>query len=772
MRLRNNNNQLNNNDLNKPTMSDSTLAVWLAFELDGEIEEVEVQVSQLSTIGELRRRIFSEALFPLPLGVSESDVSLGREDATRFRALKSSDIVAEVVAAPPRNALTVQLTRGSYVVSSRGSYIRSRSANGSNTSNNNTNSAAAATDDEGKDTLPASKGNPAEWSEIELKLRVARVAVRWQYDVISDKWLQTASLVSFDAPLGTNAVVWRDMAFEDRPDRAGVVMASPIAAGEPIALGEARARAVAVHWSALFTVAVAGDTAVVPRVRAADAAQLSDTNEWFLLEFDAAAQGASVVTQTEALARDAAAALGHFVYDQTGGRVVVLLDKFGGGGSGAGAFGDAVVHTSFVDDISTRDAGALGLKEFCAAHQCNALCSRVNARAFATIDAESSSPSSAASLVTSVSGLANDNLASSAVRLGLASIALGNSATVSMEKLAALASSGKTKAPVSPRTTARRSEYVAKSKLARVAKQEDELKTYTLDASTLADFGVLFTLSEHKSCINALLWHGDYLLSASSDKTVRVWSLTTFECVFTLTGHTQEVTSLWLSDTHILSGSQDGTVRCWSREAPFELRTKLVVSDDVWGVCTAAGRVFAAVAKGIVWWTQVDDVTFERNRKQLEGHKKTIKVITATGDYVFSGANDKQIRVWDASSLECKYVISDHDGWIRSLVIHDKLLYSCAYDEQVKVFDLTTLSCVKTFKNPQRIESGCIWQDYLFAGTDDARMWVYPLTGTESVATLKEHKLAVLAMAASPDLVFSGSYDGSIKVWGQTSASN
>jgi hypothetical protein len=109
-------------------MSDNTLAVWLAFELDGEIEEVEVQVSQTSTVGELRRRIFSEGLFPLPQGVVESDVSLGREDATRFRALKSADIVAEVIGAPPRNAFTVQLTRGSFVVSSRGSFIRSRSA--------------------------------------------------------------------------------------------------------------------------------------------------------------------------------------------------------------------------------------------------------------------------------------------------------------------------------------------------------------------------------------------------------------------------------------------------------------------------------------------------------------------------------------------------------------------------------------------------------------------------------------------------------------------
>jgi WD40 repeat protein len=601
---------------------------------------------------------------------------------------------------------------------------------------------------------------------LSTSLRVARVAVRWQYDVIGDKWLQTASLGL------TRPDVGRRLARPGRSATGGRRSPPRLPRGEPIALGEARARAVAVHWSALFTVAVAGDTAVVPRVRAADAAQLSDANEWFLLEFDAAAAAASTATTAARRCR----ARSSRATPPPRSRTLSTIRLAGASSCSSSAsipppatFGDAVVHTNFVEDISTRDAGERGLKEFCAAHSCNALCTRVNARAFAAIDAESSSPSSAASLVTSVSGLANDNLASSAVRLGLANISLGNSNVVSMEKLAALATSGKTRRRRSRRAPRRAAPSTSPSRSWRAPPSRRTTRKPTHStrrrSPTLA---CCFTLGEHKSAINALLVHGDYLLSASSDKTVRVWSLATFECVQTLTGHTQEVTSLWLSDTHVLSGSQDGTVRCWAREAPFELRSKLVVSDEVWGVCTAAGRVFAAVAKGIVWWTQQDDVTFERSRKQLEGHKKTIKVLTATGDYVFSGANDKQIRVWDASSLECKYVISDHDGWIRSLVIHDKLLYSCAYDAQVKVWDLTTLTCVRTFKNPQRIESGCIWQDYLFAGTDDARMWVYPLAGTDSVATLKEHKVAVLALAASPDLVFSGAYDGSIKVWGQT----
>lgn len=724
----------------------STTSVWLAFELDGEIEEVEVQVSESTTVAQLRQQVFTSNLFPLPHGITPRDVALARDEpmsssaATRLRALKLTDVVAQV-AAPPKNALTVVLMRGSYVVSSRGSFVRA---------NRDVLDAGEATSGDTNDSLERAWSKASEWAETEHSLRQARPAVRWLHDVIADKWQQTASLVTVDA----TTRVWRDLAVP------GLQWTARWGAdvSEAVALGEARARAVALHWATLMTVALAGDSSLVPRVRRLDAWQIVADGAWYLVDQPPAAAtgggGAAPTKAAVAAALERAAALAHFAFDQTLGRVVVLLEALGVDG----AFGDAVVHTDFVDDVSARDKGEAGLKQFAGAHKCGALCKRLALRTFVAIAAEAAaSPKSA--LSASVSGL------------GDVGGAAGASPT--LEQLMALTSGKATpKQPASPRTTQRRSEYAAKAKEARLAAKDDAAKTYTFDASAAprpgAEFGVLFTLSEHKSCVNALLCHGEHVLSASSDKTVRVWSLKTFECVQTLTGHSQEVTALWRSETHIFSGSQDGSIRCWSLAAPFELRATLNANDDVFGVCTAAGRVFAAAAKNIVWWTQTSDTAFERSRKPLEGHKKTIKALTATGDYLFSGANDKSIRVWDARSLECKYTINDHDGWVTSLFIHDKLLYSCAYDSLIKVWDLTTLTCVRTIKNAQRVESATVWQDHVFAGTEDARIWVYPLGSVESVATLKEHKLAVLALAASPDLLFSGSYDGTIKVWGQT----
>jgi WD40 repeat protein len=46
-------------------------------------------------------------------------------------------------------------------------------------------------------------------------------------------------------------------------------------------------------------------------------------------------------------------------------------------------------------------------------------------------------------------------------------------------------------------------------------------------------------------------------------------------------------------------------------------------------------------------------------------------------------------------------------------------------------------------------------------------MRVFNAETGESVQILKEHSTAVLALAANDDLVFSGSFDNTIKVWGQ-----
>ena len=62
----------------------------------------------------------------------------------------------------------------------------------------------------------------------------------------------------------------------------------------------------------------------------------------------------------------------------------------------------------------------------------------------------------------------------------------------------------------------------------------------------------LRTLAGHLSCVQAVaVLEGDRIVSASDDKTLKVWSLTSGECLQTLTGHSD-----WVSAMAVLEGDR------------------------------------------------------------------------------------------------------------------------------------------------------------------------------------------------------------------------
>jgi WD40 repeat protein len=79
----------------------------------------------------------------------------------------------------------------------------------------------------------------------------------------------------------------------------------------------------------------------------------------------------------------------------------------------------------------------------------------------------------------------------------------------------------------------------------------------------------------------ALSPDGQVLASASTDQTVRLWSVRTGKCTAVLEGHTLWVTSVAFSPDGqtLASSSADGTVRLWETRAG-RLRARLLGHSD------------------------------------------------------------------------------------------------------------------------------------------------------------------------------------------------
>lgn len=84
----------------------------------------------------------------------------------------------------------------------------------------------------------------------------------------------------------------------------------------------------------------------------------------------------------------------------------------------------------------------------------------------------------------------------------------------------------------------------------------------------IATGDIVKTFDGHSDYISSVVFspNGKYIVSASADRTIRLWNVKNGECVKVFTGHTNEVLSALFSPNskYIVSASSDRTVRIWS----------------------------------------------------------------------------------------------------------------------------------------------------------------------------------------------------------------
>src|SRR5437868_2730649 len=78
-----------------------------------------------------------------------------------------------------------------------------------------------------------------------------------------------------------------------------------------------------------------------------------------------------------------------------------------------------------------------------------------------------------------------------------------------------------------------------------------------------------YTLKDHNNVISCLAIlqtsTGEYLISGSSDKTLKIWDTKMYKCIKTLVGHTGSVYCVAVFSEHLVaSGSQDNTLKLWN----------------------------------------------------------------------------------------------------------------------------------------------------------------------------------------------------------------
>src|ERR1700761_1812255 len=75
------------------------------------------------------------------------------------------------------------------------------------------------------------------------------------------------------------------------------------------------------------------------------------------------------------------------------------------------------------------------------------------------------------------------------------------------------------------------------------------------------DINLRRVLVGHRAAVNVVDFDEKYIVSASGDRTIKVWNTSNCEFVRTLNGHKRGIACLQYRDRLVVSGSSDNTIR-------------------------------------------------------------------------------------------------------------------------------------------------------------------------------------------------------------------
>ncbi|XP_070575295.1 E3 ubiquitin-protein ligase TRAF7-like [Ptychodera flava] len=190
----------------------------------------------------------------------------------------------------------------------------------------------------------------------------------------------------------------------------------------------------------------------------------------------------------------------------------------------------------------------------------------------------------------------------------------------------------------------------------------------------------------HCDAVCALVLVGRNLFS-SSHSCIKVWNSNTLEPVHTIPGlhHWVRALAVDLSKERMYSGGHN-TIYVWDAGNKFALKRKMDhTHGSVHSLCITSKYLIVGTYNQNI---QLYDIDKLQHVKVLSGHVGTVTelVSSPSGQFLFSSSYDNTVQIWNMENFLPIQSLYRHEGSVNTLCLHNDLLFSGADDKEIKIF--------------------------------------------------------------------------------------
>ncbi len=287
----------------------------------------------------------------------------------------------------------------------------------------------------------------------------------------------------------------------------------------------------------------------------------------------------------------------------------------------------------------------------------------------------------------------------------------------------------------------------------------------------------LAVLSGHDSYVNYASYSpdGSRIVTASWDKTARIWDALTGLQLMVLSGHTDAVeTAAYSPDgTRIVTASDDKTARVWDAQTGAQL-VVMIGHENTLNTAVFSPDGTRIVSASEDKTARIWDAHTGAQLAVLSGHSDRLDSAAYSGDglHIVTASADKTARIWDARTFAQLTVLSGHGDAVESAVYSPDgtRIVTASVDKTARIWDAHTGAQLMVLSGHRDfIYSAAYSSDgtHIVTASVDKTARIWDSSTGAQLAVLSGHRDRVIFAAYSPDgkHIVTASADKTVRVW-------